>query len=88
MSAEAQDRMSRRAAMDWPALDALQGAATASLTPARRIARAQAQAKAAGLDIDWQLRVVRLAMAQGRSERHVDRRLSAVEARLRPDRTV
>ncbi|WP_205697479.1 hypothetical protein [Conexibacter sp. SYSU D00693] len=52
-----------------------------------RLARCRAQAKATKVDCHAQLRLVRLAIANGRSAEHVGRRLDAVERALWPDLT-
>lgn len=81
---ETQRRITLAAAESWPHLNALQQAERASAPLHRRIARAKAQARHAGVNVHNELRLVRLAIEGGRSYAHVDRRLSVVEERLWP----
>jgi hypothetical protein len=86
VDAESQRKITLAAALSWPHLDALHGAERESASPSVRLRRAEAQARASRIDVRPQLRLARLAIEQGRSSGQVERRLSAVEARVFPRR--
>jgi hypothetical protein len=84
VDAETQRRISEDAARSWPGLRALQTGERASRPLHRRMENARAQARLSGVDVHPQLRLVKLAIENGRPIEHVERRMSAVEARLWP----
>lgn len=73
-----------RSAATWPGIRALQSGERSARPLARRIQDVKAQARATGIDVHPQMRLVRLAMESGRPIEHVERRLRAVENRLWP----
>ena len=76
--------MVAKSAASWPGLRALQRGERSQKPLARRIADVKAQARATGVDVHPQMRLVKLAMENGRPIEHVERRLEAVENRLWP----
>lgn len=86
VAAEDQRRITEEAARSWPHLNALQRGERTAAPLDRRIARCKAQAKHLGVDVHGELRLVRLAVAGGRSQAHVERRIEVLEARLWPER--
>jgi hypothetical protein len=51
---------------------------------ARRIQLARAEAKRRGVDVHQPLRLIRLAMEGGRSDQHIESRITALERRVYP----
>lgn len=79
-----QERITMDAVRSWPHLTALHEGDRASEPFDRRIARCKAQAKHVGVDIHQPLRLARLAISNGRSHAHVERRIEALETLLWP----
>jgi len=67
-------------------MNALQAGARGAQPLNVRLARCKAQAKHLRVDVHQPLRLARLALENGRSYAHVERRIEAVEALLWPDR--
>jgi hypothetical protein len=86
VDAAAQERITRAAIEGWPHLDALQGAVRAARPISVRLDRIRAQARHLGVDVHPELRLVKLAIENGRSEAHIERRVAVVEAKLWPGR--
>lgn len=84
VDAETQRRITVAAAESWPSIRALQVEARESQSLGRRIERAKAQARHLGVDVHQPLRLCRLAIENGRSRAHVERRIEAVESLLWP----
>lgn len=84
VSKEEQERITLDAARNWPHLNALQRGARAADSLDTRLRKARAQAKHLRVDVHRELRLVRLAIASGRSYAHVERRIEALENRVWP----
>lgn len=78
------ERFAQAARRDQAVARELTLAALAAAPLDSRIARCRAQAKALSVDVHGELRLVRLAVRNGRSRDHVSRRLAVLEARLWP----
>jgi len=80
-----QERLSDRAAVDRSNQRLTTRADLAKSPAAVRLARCKAQAKATRTDVHRELRLVKLAITNGRKPEHVARRLACLEAKLWPD---
>jgi hypothetical protein len=86
VSKQDQARITAAAVRNWPHMNALQTATRASRPLGERLARCKRQARHIGADVHGELRLVRLALENGRSAAHVERRIEVLESRLWPER--
>lgn len=81
---ETQQRFTLDAARNWPRLQALQTEERRETPLHHRLRRVQAQARLTGIDVHQELRLTRLAIENGRSAAHIERRVQVLEARVFP----
>jgi len=82
VDAATQDRYSNAAHREQEQTRTLTRAALADAPLHVRIARCEAHAKAMKIDVHQPVRLLRLAVLNGRSTAHVSRRIDALEARV------
>lgn len=85
ISADYATMLADRAALDRSNQRITTRADLAQAPAAVRLARAKAQAKATRVDAHRELRLIRLAITNGRSVEHVSKRLAVLERKLWPD---